>query len=53
MDNKSNRRTGFYGLGTHLFNDGWQFAKQPLFTTYEEIRQHPEAFARWACRMTG
>lgn len=45
MDNKSNRRTGFYGLGTHLFNDGWQFAKQPLFTTYEEIRQHPEAFA--------
>lgn len=44
MENKTNRRTGHYGLGTHLFNDGWQFAKQPLFTSYDEISRRPEAF---------
>lgn len=45
MENKTNRAEGYFGLGLHLFNDGWQFSKQPLFTAYEEITDHPEAFA--------
>lgn len=44
MKTETNRSMGYYGTGTHLFNDGWEFAKQPLFTSCEEVKQHPEVF---------
>ena len=27
-----------------LFNDGWEFTKQPLHTTYEEIMEKQKEF---------
>ncbi len=39
MKTETNRSMGYYGTGTHLFNDGWEFAKQPLFTSCEEVKQ--------------
>lgn len=44
MKNETNRLTGQYAAGNHLFNDGWEFSLQPLFTTIEEVKKHPESF---------
>ena len=53
MKTETNRSMGYYGTGTHLFNDGWEFAKQPLFTSCEEVKQHPEVLFRLGFLMTG
>lgn len=44
MKKETNRLKGYYAAGKHLFNDGWEFSKQPLFTTLEEVKERPESF---------